>query len=204
MPPSPRVVAEKKRNMLKAASEMFLQNGYDDMHLDHLIEKIGGSKAFIYNNFENKQGLFIAVVEYSCSELLNPLEGLDPVEFSLEDGLSELARRYLNVSLDERSILLHRLIIAERLQFPEIGEVFYNAGPSVSFRIAARFMKAQQDIGAITDAKDANDLATIFLGMINAGYLTQMLTSGMPRPSDDKVDARIALAVGTFLNGLAV
>ncbi|MEC7762097.1 MAG: TetR/AcrR family transcriptional regulator C-terminal domain-containing protein [Pseudomonadota bacterium] len=203
MPPSPRVVAKKKQNMLKAASEMFLANGYEDMHLDHLIEKVGGSKAFIYNNFENKQGLFIAVVEYSCSELLQPLEGLDPAEFTLETGLTELARRYLNVSLDQRSIMLHRLIIAERLQFPEIGAVFNNAGPRVSFRIAARFIAAQQEMGNLSERRPAADLATIFLGMINAGYLTQMLTSGMSRPGTEETDARISLAVDTFLNGLA-
>lgn len=55
--------AERKEKFIQAGLEIFLENGYENTSLTDIIKKSGGSLASIYKFFENKEGLFRAIVE---------------------------------------------------------------------------------------------------------------------------------------------
>ena len=48
--------------ILDTARQMFLERGYDATSLDDVAAASGVSKTTVYNNFEDKEGLFSAVV----------------------------------------------------------------------------------------------------------------------------------------------
>ena len=48
--------------ILDTARQMFLERGYDATSLDDVAAASGVSKTTVYNNFEDKEGLFRAVV----------------------------------------------------------------------------------------------------------------------------------------------
>ena len=50
-----------RNQILAAASELFLRNGYANS-VDAVIEKVGGSKRAIYSHFGGKDDLFAAMV----------------------------------------------------------------------------------------------------------------------------------------------
>jgi len=52
----------RERLILETADEMLLEHGYLDFNLDRLAERIEYSKATIYNHFESKEDLVLAVV----------------------------------------------------------------------------------------------------------------------------------------------
>jgi hypothetical protein len=106
------------------------------------------------------------------------------------------------VSLSPRSIALHRLVIAERLRFPHLGKLFLESGPEKSFAIVAEFLGRQQKLGHMV-AGDVHELAVEFLGLVNAGFLQQMLIAGHALPNKLTRQRRIATAVSIFMNGIA-
>nr|WP_280043235.1 helix-turn-helix domain-containing protein [Pseudomonas sp. Hg5Tf]MDH2561210.1 helix-turn-helix domain containing protein [Pseudomonas sp. Hg5Tf] len=67
----PRQV-EKRQNILMAATEMFLEEGYAGVSVDAIIARIGGSKRTLYAYFGGKEGLFAAIVAQLCEDIVNP------------------------------------------------------------------------------------------------------------------------------------
>lgn len=202
MSPPLAIIIAKKKKVIRAATRLFFKLGYDAMTLDNLVAEVGGSKAFIYNNFGGKKELFEAIVENACGEILRPLSHTDVASLSLEEGLTVLADKFLKVSLAEKSIALHRLIVAERLRFPHLGEIFLHAGPEQSYQKVASYLRAQQEKGCLKHG-DPYDQAVQFLGLVNAGFLLKMLSAGQPLPDKAALAHRVKSAVEIFSRGLA-
>ena len=59
----PSKPSEAKRNsILKAASSVFEESGYDVASMDSVAERAGASKRTVYNYFPSKDALFVAVI----------------------------------------------------------------------------------------------------------------------------------------------
>ena len=85
----------KKRYELivKTALELFLKNGYEKTSLSDIVAISGGSLASIYTFFENKEGLFKAIIEQEIDELISEIdEKIDlKISHSLEEFLTKFA-----------------------------------------------------------------------------------------------------------------
>lgn len=53
----------KRDQIVKAAVETFLENGYDGTSMNKVAEKAGVIKATIYSHFKDKEQLFTAIIE---------------------------------------------------------------------------------------------------------------------------------------------
>lgn len=182
---------------------MFLEVGYGDMTIDKLTEEVGGSKAYIFKNFGGKQELFEAVVKAACEDILKPLACDKADENDIEAGLSKIAAQFLKVSLSPKSIALQRVVIAERLRFPHLGELFLEVGPEQSFQRVAEYLKRQQEKGVLMD-DDPNELAAEFLALVNGRFLQRMIVGGHDLPSKATLARRVSTAVRVFLHGVRV
>ena len=60
---------ERRRALLDAARDVFLERGFANATIDAVVERAGGSKATVYSLFENKEGLFAALVAEAAEEL---------------------------------------------------------------------------------------------------------------------------------------
>ena len=105
--------------ILDTARQMFLERGYDATSLDDVAAASGVSKTTVYNNFEDKEGLFSAVVlsvteraEQIISELGATLRGDEPVAARLTAVARALAYGVLNPAV----VQLRRLAISEALR----------------------------------------------------------------------------------------
>src|SRR3984893_2769479 len=56
----------RRSQILDAAAQVFLENGYAGATIDLVIERAGASKATVYSFFGGKDGLFAAIVEERC------------------------------------------------------------------------------------------------------------------------------------------
>src|SRR5258708_9688479 len=60
----PRPRGEIRRSqILDAATEVFLENGYGGAPIDLVVERAGASKATVYSFFGGQEGLFPTIVE---------------------------------------------------------------------------------------------------------------------------------------------
>lgn len=124
--------ARKRREIIKAATTLFLRNGYQDTSMDQVAALASVSKQTVYKRVSDKEQLFSDVV---LSVMLRVDEFLNEVTTLLRDSvdpahdLRVVARRYLDIVLQPQGLQLRRLIIAESGRFPHLARKYYQMGP---------------------------------------------------------------------------
>ena len=124
--------AQKRRLIVEAATDVFLQNGYRGTSMDEIAARAGVSKQTVYKQFGDKEGLFTEIVLGTIDQVGEPFfAGIGTLEDSenLEPELRELARRLVGIVEDPRLLQLRRLVVAEAGRFPELGRTYYERGP---------------------------------------------------------------------------
>jgi AcrR family transcriptional regulator len=83
--------AERERQMITVAEEMFAERGYQAASMDEIAERVGVSKPMLYEYFGSKEGLFVACIRQARAELLavstESLAGHTSPEDALRTGL---------------------------------------------------------------------------------------------------------------------
>ena len=67
-----RIKTEAKRQeIIKAASEVFKEFGFERASMSKICAKLGGSKTTLYNYFSSKEELFVEVISISNADEFN-------------------------------------------------------------------------------------------------------------------------------------
>src|SRR5580692_7727547 len=116
----------KRRAILNAATDLFAARGYGAVSMDAIARAADVSKATLYAHFESKDRLFATIVQVACLEHIMPADELPDdatPDGELEDdaALRAIGTRILRFFLRDRSLAIHRLVIAESVRFPELG-----------------------------------------------------------------------------------
>jgi len=125
---NPKALTERGMLILAAAQKLFLAKGFDDTSLEMIINESGGSRRAIYNEFGNKEGLLLAVVQHQVTLQANILMSIDH-QAPIEEVLKELCHNFLKGILSETMVSLLRLVVHSVSKIPEVGELVYKAGP---------------------------------------------------------------------------
>ena len=122
----------RRRAILDVASEVFLAQGYAAASMSDIAARLGGSKGTLYNYFRSKEELFGAFIAEICqgraTAIFDPLPPIGEGR-TVRESLIELGLSLMTFLWSEQLVGLHRLIFAEVGRFPEIGRMFYEAGP---------------------------------------------------------------------------
>jgi TetR/AcrR family transcriptional repressor of mexJK operon len=191
--------ADRREQIIAVATELFLAQGLDGVSIDEVVARAGGSKSSVYTYFGNKEGLFIAVVERVSAEFLRPLAAIDLSGLALEEGLAKIARVFLDTILDERTLALHRLVVAEAARLPQLGAFWFAHAPQTTYALVARLIEAYQRAGRLRPMEPSR-AAKLFLDMLTFDIHHRALL-GIATPSNDEIERLIAEAVDVFLNG---
>jgi len=89
---------EMRELILKAATAMFIEEGYEKTSLRNIAEKIEYSPATIYLYFKDKDELFFAIHQLGFEKLLHKMMPVVAIENPLE-RLRELGRIYIDFGL---------------------------------------------------------------------------------------------------------
>jgi len=189
----------KRRAILNAATELFAARGYGAVSMDAIARAADVSKATLYAHFESKDRLFATIVHVACLENIIPADDL-PEDGALDmASLGEVLRtiggRILRFFLLDRSLAIHRLVIAESVRFPELGRAFYDNGPVAGRQRLAAWMASQPAL----DVPDPEVAAEQFLGLLRSGLYLRATLGLAPAPDAAAIEAVVAAAVGTFL-----
>lgn len=126
--PSSDPKADKANVILAGAFEVFTTEGYASASMSRIAKAAGVSKPTLYSYFQDKEGLFIALVQ----QLLHKS---NPMMMSLSTGaeippsprmlLHQMATSIVQqATSNKRFLTLMRLIIGESEQFPELSKAF--------------------------------------------------------------------------------
>ena len=82
--------AVTRQTILRAAEQLFLERGYDQVSLDQIAEAAGATRGAVHFHFVNKPGVMLSVCEEDHARLLALVEGLERLDPEPSVPLDEL------------------------------------------------------------------------------------------------------------------
>lgn len=215
-PAGPRS-ARKRRQIVEAAGCLFMEQGYGATSMDAIAARADVSKRTVYAHFENKETLFVAVMDLRCAEM----SGIDPdsaalgrdgargtghlfrdmEDAPLADALRVIGQRFLSIVLAPGPMRLYRVVVAELDRFPELGRRFHAFGPAPIVERLSDWFAARAEAGelVIPEGEDPTSLAWRFLGDCKDPVHFRMTLGVAPPPDEAARAAMVSRAVGRFL-----
>ncbi|QEL56823.1 TetR/AcrR family transcriptional regulator [Chromobacterium paludis] len=193
-----RTKSESKRQaIVAAATEVFLERGYEAASMSEISTRAGGSKATLYNYFSSKEELFLEVMGSLAGEM-------SKVYFKLVPGgdlaavLQDFGEAYLDNMFSPELRALRAIVMGSGSR-SEVGKLFYENGPKVGWGKLADFMAAEMRAGRLREAEPWT-AAMHFHGLVHAECQVAMITGLVDELAPkEKRPAWVASAVAIFL-----
>lgn len=166
IPVSQSAILSIRARILEAAAEMFRSQGYD-VSMDAIATAANVSKQTVYNQFGSKEDLFKAMVADRAAAMRAPLQ-VQVLDRHPRDMLADVARQYYAHGCTSYELSYYRMIIGASLQFPEIGEAYYEAGPKQVLDALTQWIAREERVGRLDTGGDPAFAAEHFLGLITA------------------------------------
>ncbi len=193
----------RRTQILDAATEVFLENGYGGATIDLVIERAGASKATVYTFFGGKDGLFAAIVEERVERFLAAFVDPEVAQADVRSALAHIARRYMEVLMAPDAVGLFRLIIAEGIRFPELARTFHRLGPDRTYAHLAGLLSVWRKRGLIR--LDDPELAAMqFLNAVSGELHRRAMAGIIPKKLGAAIQRSIDHAVHIFWNGIRI
>ncbi|MFE7509114.1 TetR/AcrR family transcriptional regulator [Promicromonospora sp. NPDC057488] len=173
----------RRAEIIEAAVRLFAERGFAGTTIEAVALAVGATKRTVYRHFTDKTGLFFAAVErLHAHERPAVHDGAD---------LEEVAARMVHILHGDDAVTLHRLVIAESRQLPQLAAMFYERGPARSIEVLAASLAPRDDAARET----AEALYTLLLGEAHRKRLLGLT----PAPSRAQARAHARRAIGVVL-----
>ncbi|KPL49887.1 TetR family transcriptional regulator [Xanthomonas axonopodis] len=196
-----RVRTEEKREaIVQAASEVFLELGFEGASMSQIAARVGGSKRTLYGYFPSKEELFIAFAQDMASSYIDPLlDALTRSSAPLAQTLQRFGEDLLTFLCTPSSITIWRTIIGVSGR-SDVGALFFDAGPQEGMQRMADFLQGQMDLGLMPQG-DALLAAKQMAALLEAETLMPCLFGALKEPSAAYLREATQRAVKVFLAG---
>jgi AcrR family transcriptional regulator len=168
-------VNQKREQILQGAMQIFLTSGYASTSMDRVAAVAGVSKQTIYSHFQDKEGLFKALMERVTFDRVQPIlfEG-EELSGEPEYVLRKFAEIFLTVIADQEYLSLLRVIIAESVRFPELAQLYTRTVIQRGRQLLCRYFKSRPDL----EIADPEATTQIFVGSLVSYVLAQEILHG--------------------------
>jgi AcrR family transcriptional regulator len=192
--PRQMMEAERRRQLIAAAADLFLHKGYHATTMDDVARCAGMSKKTVYQVFSSKSELLDALLSDWFAPFTAPIEADgQPPRQVLTDALLRLA----NYALSERQVLLMRLLIAETSLSEDIATVLDRQCMGRGRGALEQWLTAQAAAGVLK-IENTKEAANMLFFTVVGDFLMHLLLRKRPEPTDDEIAARIGHTVAVF------
>jgi AcrR family transcriptional regulator len=191
-----KVVSQKREQILQGAMQVFLASGYASTSMDRVAAVAGVSKQTIYSHFQDKEGLFKALMERVTFDRVRNFLGKEEILGEPEVVLPQLAEFFLTVVADQEYLSLLRLIIAESVRFPELAQLYTRSVIQRGRQLLSRYFQSRPEL----DIADPEAMAQIFVGSLVSYVLAQEILYGketIPLERDRVITSLVDLMLRT-------
>lgn len=194
-----RAKSEARRQaILDTAAEVFQETGFERTTMSAICERLGYSKATLYNYFSSKEELFSAVVfEATEQEFRATHDALDPTVQDLGHALQLFGQRFLTLIYSPQVQAVRRLMVSEAGR-SHLGRQCYELGPARSEADTAEFLRQAMDAGKLR-AADARVAAVHLRGLLEAEWVHRFIFQVLQEPSAEDIQATVQRAVAVFM-----
>ena len=118
-------------HILWTAKNVFLEVGFERASMDVIATRAQTSKRTLYAHFENKEKLYLAVIDLVRDLVVSKLKMPGDYPGDTTEALVMFCGRFLEILLYGRTIQMCRLSIAEAARFPEASARYFDVILSV-------------------------------------------------------------------------
>jgi TetR/AcrR family transcriptional repressor of mexJK operon len=140
---------EKNSAILEAASQAFLESGFDGTSMDEVARRAGVSKQTVYSHFSSKEQLFSAAIREKIEvSFPEPAIG-DGARQTPEAELRVFVERFCRLLMSAEAIAMHRVLVAAAGKGPELAKIFWESGPAEMIDRLGNFLRTWADAGEL-------------------------------------------------------
>ncbi|MBB5684875.1 TetR/AcrR family transcriptional regulator [Sphingobium boeckii] len=189
------VVLDQVPAILASAGALFLAKGYSGVSIDALIEATGGSKRDLYSVFGSKEALFKQVVATLCRDRIATLRLALTDDGNPVSALRSASETALRLVLENETLALHRLLVAEGSRLPEIAVQFLEQGPAAAYGVFAEILRKcdQRD----RREEDYDALGQLFIDSLTGELQLRALLGEII--TEDEILRKVQIATTVFL-----
>jgi AcrR family transcriptional regulator len=185
--------SDKVEKILQGAMQEFLAHGYAGASMDRVAVAAGVSKATVYSHFQDKEGLFKALVEQLARKRFESVFGAEPLEGEPHIVLRQLLTKALTQMLNDKEFQgFQRVLIGESARFPELSQLFLSCIAKPGNEIITQYLVSRPEL----NIPDPQAMVWILMGSIVHLVIAQEIMHGkdiLPMESDRLIDALIHL-----------
>ena len=150
-------------HIIWVANDVFLEEGFERASMDVVANRAKASKRTVYAHFENKEKLFLAVIQLVRGLFLERLKFPSDYSDKPLEALTQFCGRYAEILLYEASVQMLRVSMAESERFPEQAVQYFDALFEEVHRRVSTYLKVTFEIST-RNAAEATDrlLGSIF------------------------------------------
>jgi AcrR family transcriptional regulator len=189
----PERLSEKAEQILAGARQEFLVHGYAATSMDRVAKAAGVSKATVYSYFQDKEGLFTALVQKLAEKKLSAIYSFQPVAGESSIAVRQLLTKALNEMMGDREeIALIRLIYGESERFPELARILVRTLVKPAIETLSQYLASYPDL----KIPDPQATAWILIGSLVHLMQIQKLLHGediLPMERDRLIDTLMHL-----------
>lgn len=190
----------KRRAILDAAAQLFLERGFTATSMDAIAEAAPVSKPTLYSHFKDKSDLFGAVVSGRCCSLMYSLHQHTEADEDIETALRAIAASLYDLIYEPDAIRLFRIIISELKQFPTLGKTLYSEGPTKALELLSNYLDMQNGKGVL-HIDDPDTAARMFVSMLKGDHHMQFLLGVRESVLPEEREKIIGATVSLFMAG---
>jgi TetR/AcrR family transcriptional repressor of mexJK operon len=195
----------KRRAILDVASEVFLAQGYAATSMSEIAARLGGSKGTLYNYFRSKEELFSAFISDTCQGPAMAIFDHLPVTGAgkpIRENLTNLGVAFLGFILSPKLIATNRVVVGETGRFPELGRLFFDAGPGRGEARFAQLVERAMDAGELR-RDDPVMVGRCLKDLILSDYHHRQLLGVLGDISAARIESHVSCVVDVFLRAFA-
>ena len=184
---------EKAVAILAGGMQEFLAHGFAGTSMDRVATAAGVSKATVYSHFQDKEGLFTALIEQLVRGKFQSVFDTrnEQVRSAPSIFLRQLANRALDLpATDPQFLNFMRLIIGESGRFPQLAQAFVRNIEQTSFQMLRQYLETCPQL----KLADPEASARVFIGAIVHFIIVQEMLHGkeiVPMERDRLIDTLV-------------
>jgi TetR/AcrR family transcriptional regulator, mexJK operon transcriptional repressor len=182
--------------VIRAAWQLFLDQGFSATSMDAVAKAAGVSKATLYAYFPSKEALFASLIIAECESLQHDLP-IPKLSAGLCEALREFARQYIHTFINRKDVAFVRIIANESGRFPSLARLFYESGPEATIRRLAQFLESAKAENFL-EFEDSMEAAKQFLSLVR-GELPLLIVLGLSNLTEATIEQEIESGLKFFL-----
>jgi AcrR family transcriptional regulator len=147
-----------REHILGVAKDVFLDTGFERASMDLIAARAETSKRTLYAHFENKEKLYLAVVELVRGLFVARLKTPADYPGPIAEKLTMFCGRYLEMLVYDRAVQMCRMSLAEATRFPEGAAQYFEVIFTTPRELLSAYLKLTFKLSPKACAQAADDL----------------------------------------------